>query len=234
MSPITTNGVIPFRQPGVSFDEYEHIYALNGWRALGSVTGIMRDHKISADWSQVPGDVLARKRDIGLAAHAAAHFYDEGDLDRTTIDPAVQPYLEAWVRFVEENDVEPLLLETPLVHPTCHVGGGVDRLAIVHRLQDPALPLTVPAVVDIKTGDPDAAAANVQTAAYEWLIRAVVNPADVGISPEAWDEVWPRYSVQLLPTGRYKLCTYTNPRDLHRFMWAYNLEASAHPSWRRK
>lgn len=227
----------PFQQPGVAFDPVEHRYTYHGAPVL-NVTSVLREHKISADWSQVPALTLVAKRELGRAAHLAAHFFDEGDLHPGSVAPAVVPYLDAWRRFVEDNDFVPLLLETPLVHPLMRYGGTLDRFGIVRRLQ------TLPSVVDIKTGDPDDAGAGPQTAAYEQLIRAVL--AQIfeyldGIDglPRPWwvqdvaGEPWTRYSVQLLPTGRYRLCTYQSHRDLQRFNWALGLEASAHPSWRR-
>jgi hypothetical protein len=225
-----TTALAPFQQPGVTFDDREHRYFFHGERVL-NVTSIMREHKISADWSVVPAQTLIEKREIGRAAHLAAHYFDEGDLVLGSVAPEVTPYLDAWRRFVEENDVVMLLLETLLVHPLMRYGGTVDRFASVRRLH----PSGRPSIVDIKTGDPHDAGAGPQTAAYEQLIRAVFSPDVFGpdVPSDLWDEAWTRYSVQLLPDGRYKLKTYTSHRDLQRFNWALSLEASCHSSWRR-
>lgn len=220
--------ILAYRQPGVEFFEADHRYTFRGEPVL-NVTTINREHKISADWRQVPPELLERKRQIGKAAHAAAHYYDEGDLVDGSVDPLVQPYLDGWIRFRAETDFEPLLLETALVHPLLRVAGTLDRFGICWKLHRTGRP----SIVDLKTGDPDDAGAGPQTAAYEQNVRAVLTPQELGISVAEWNAPWTRYSVQLLPNGRYKLCTYTNPRDLHRFNWAASLEASAHPSWRR-
>ncbi len=227
---MTLATLAPFVQPGVTFDRVEHRYFFDAAPVL-NVTRINREHKISADWTALPISVetLVAKQTLGLAVHAAAHYFDEGDLNVDRLAPEVLPYLEAWVRFRKELDFQPLLLETQLVHPTMRYGGTVDRFGIVWKLQ----PDGTPAVVDIKTGDPFDAGAGPQTAAYEQLIRAVVPPQFFGLPALRWDAPWPRYSVQLLPTGRYRLDTYTSHKDLQRFNAALSLEASAHPSWRR-
>lgn len=226
-----TAALAPFRQAGVTFDPIEHRYHFDGEPVL-NVTSILREHKISADWSKVPAITLVEKREIGRAAHIAAHYFDEGDLAPGSVAPEVCPYLDAWRRFVEEQAFQPFLLETPLVHPLMRYAGTVDRFGIVQRLH----PSGRPSVVDIKTGDPDDAGAGPQTAAYEQLIRAVFEPDMFGpdVPADLWDEAWTRYSVQLLASGKYKLCTYTQHRDLQRFNWALSLESSCHSSWRQR
>lgn len=225
-----------FQQAGVEFDPATHVYRYHGVVVEHHVTGVLRAHKISANWDHVPPLTLEAKRQIGQAVHAATHYEDEGDLDDSTIDPAIVPYLEAWRTCKRELDLEILLLETCLVHPLKRFAGMVDRFAIAHALQSPDWPCLIPAIVDLKTGDPDDAGADVQTAAYEELLRAVLSPAllDRLDLAAGWAKAWPRYSVQLLPTGRYRLSTYTSPRDGHRWNWALSLEASAHPSWKER
>lgn len=235
MTPLTK--VRFFQQAGVTFDPAAHRYFFEGAPVL-NVTSILRAHKISADWSIIPPAVLENKREIGRAAHIAAHYFDEGDLQPGSVHHEVTPYLDGWRRFVEENEFQPLLLETPLVHPLMRYAGTVDRFGIVHQLQD------LPSIVDIKTGNPEDAGAGPQTAAYEQLIRALLPELYPYIEafieypmPWALEDIiaapWTRYSVQLFPNGSYKLSTYTTHRDLQRFNWALSLEASAHRSWLR-
>lgn len=224
----------PFVQSGVTFDAGRHVYEFEGHPVM-NVTGLLRRYRISRDWSDIPEDVLEEKREIGRAAHIASHYDDEGDLQPGTVAPEVEPYVEAWRTFKRELKFKPLLLETILVHPLLRYGGTVDRLGIVE-----ALGMT-PSVVDLKTGDPDDAGAGPQTAAYEQLVRACFTPITMALHADRsmvhwlereWSSPWTRYSVQLLPSGRYKLHTYQSHRDLQRFMWALSLDASAHPSWR--
>lgn len=234
---MNATALAPFRQPGVVFEEDIHRYTYHRQPVL-NVTTIMREHKISADWSIVPADLLLKKREIGRAAHIATHYFDDGTLQIGTVADEVTPYLDAWRRFVEEQEFVPLLLENVLVHPGLLYGGMVDRFGIVRRLSRGDLP----SVVDIKTGDPKDAGAHVQTAAYEQLIRSLwpeiyahlqASGAELPWPLEISQEAWTRYSVQLFPNGRYHLTPYTNFRDFQRFSWALSLEADAHRSWRR-
>lgn len=223
----------PFVQPGVSFDAERHVYTYQGERVVNT-TGLLRRYRISRDWSDIPANVLEEKREIGRAAHIATHYLDEDDLQPGTVAPEVEPYLDAWRTAKRELDFVPFLLETTLVHPLLRYGGTVDRFGILRALNP------CPSVLDLKTGDPDDAGAGPQTAAYEQLVRACFCPLSLTdhtrryIPPEWWLEPWTRYSVQLLPTGTYRLCTYTSHRDLQRFMWALSLDASCHPSWRNQ
>lgn len=231
-------GFARYEQAGVTFDPELHRYTYFGHPVVNT-TSVLRAHKISADWSQVPSETLDRKRAIGLAAHAATHYFDEGDLHPGTVADEVTPYLDAWRRFVEDQEFEPYLLETTLVHPIRRYGGTVDRWGVVHRLN----PSGLPSIVDIKTGDPDDAGAGPQTAAYEQLVRSVLPELHAFLSLRGTDfattlremveEPWMRYSVHLRPDGRYFVHTYQSYDDLKRFNWALALEASAHPSWRR-
>lgn len=224
-----------FQQPHVTFDAERHLYTYQGAPVV-NVTSLLRTYRISRDWSDIPPSVLDEKRDIGRAAHIATHYLDEDDLQPGTVAPAVEPYVEAWRAFRADLGFVPFLLETALVHPLLRYAGTLDRFGLVRHLQ------SAPSVVDIKTGDPDDAGAGPQTAAYEQLVRVVLTPEFLslltGISlawwRDAWNEPWTRYSVQLLDTGRYRLCTYTSHRDLVRFNWALSLEASCHPSWKER
>jgi hypothetical protein len=235
MSPAIA--LAPFVQPGVTFEPVSHTYSYFDAPVL-NVTRILREHKISACWGDVPPDVLERKREIGRAAHIATHYFDEGDLQPGTVAPEVCGYLDAWRRFKEENDFQPLLLETCLVHPTNRYAGTVDRWGLVRNLSE------LPAIVDLKTGDPDDAGAGPQTAAYEELVRASLGAILAHlerqgfVSPwnfnELQENAWPRFSVQLKPDGRYALKPYKAFTDLRRFTCALTLEATAHPSWRQQ
>lgn len=162
-----------------------------------SVTQILRATGVSGDFSMVPADVLERKTRIGQAAHAAAHYFDDGDLVEATVAPEVRPYLDAWMCFRAERGFVPELLETVVYSKVYHFIGRFDRLG---RVRDGRRGRVL---CDIKTGDPDAAAADLQTAGYEIAL--------VEEHPELLDEPLERWSVQLLGDGRYKLRRYPLP-----------------------
>lgn len=158
---------------------------------IPSVTQILKATGVSADFSHVDPIVLDRKRQIGQAAHAATHYFDEGDLDAQTIAPEVIPYLEAWRRFRLEREFVPDLLETVVYHRTAHYIGRFDRYGYVGGL---------PVLLDIKISDPDAAAADLQTAGY---LAALVDER-----PDWAERDIARWSVQICDDGRYRLRQY--------------------------
>jgi hypothetical protein len=196
---------------GISFDPVTHRYA-SGAIELPSVTGILKRTGVSLDFEQlvVDGKLTAEeledKRARGQAAHAAAHYYDEGTLKAGTVDERVQPYLEAWIAFRTETGFTPALFETPLWHPGFLFAGTLDRAGTFTHF-DGARPRDLH-TVDIKLGDPDDAAAQWQTAAYANLLAINLSPRSPWYSPLI--AALPTYSVQLLPTGRYKLSRYDN------------------------
>lgn len=97
----------------LTFEERNHIYRWKG-TIVPSVTQI-----IPSDYSHVPPAILARKCQIGTAAHKAVELYLLRKLDWSTIDPAVEPYLESFVKAEQMLDlhVEPNDIERMTYHP---------------------------------------------------------------------------------------------------------------------
>jgi len=68
----------------------------------------------------------------GTAVHEATQFYDEGDLDESTLDPVVVPYLDGWKKFRADTGCEIVFIETDVEHPTLFYKGRPDRGLIVN------------------------------------------------------------------------------------------------------
>lgn len=135
-------------------------------------------------------------RDRGTGAHLACQFYDEGDLDESSVDPAIRPYLEAWKKFRTESGFIPELIEKKLYHSGYCYAGTEDRYGLFNASRD---------VVEIKTGM-ISAVTGLQLAAQELLLR------DNGF------EVHRRFAVQIKADGKYKLTEYTDPWDKNVFI----------------
>ena len=60
-----------------TFVPEEHAYIQEGVQ-IPSVTQILNAVGL-VDYSQIPEAILDHKAEIGTAAHAAAHYFDEGD-----------------------------------------------------------------------------------------------------------------------------------------------------------
>jgi hypothetical protein len=173
------------------FDPVEHRYTLGGM-VLPSVTQILAP--IKPDFSMVSADVLERKRQLGQAVHAACELDDDGDLDEGETDPLVLAYLQGWRKFRADTGALVLENERQLFHPTLMYAGTLDRSVSVNGETW---------LVDLKTVYPNPVPSfGVQLAGYDLLRQAD------GAEPAA-----KRASVHLLPDGKYRMKTYTNPND---------------------
>lgn len=189
---------------GLVFDGATHRYTFGGL-ALPSVTHILKRVGVSRRWDDIPREILEAKRLLGQAVHVAAHYYDEGTLDPQTLDPRVEPYLQAWIDFRDRTGFTPALLETPLQHPGLLIAGTIDRAGYFAKFAD-ADPADLH-TVDLKCGDPEDAGARWQTAAYAELLSVSLAPTSSFHQPLKL-RMLPRYSVQLLATGKFKLHAY--------------------------
>jgi hypothetical protein len=120
-------------------------------------------------------------REAGQATHKAIQYYAEGDLDYDSLDEATKPRLDAYVKFRQEMQFKPDLIEQPLYHPTYRYAGIPDAVQIGR------------VICDFKNG-PHLPQHALQLAAYANLLP---NPLR-----------YERWTVQLLHTGKYKLEPY--------------------------
>jgi len=96
------------------------------------------------DYSMIPQNVLQAAAHRGTAVHKALHYYDDGELDESTIDPMILPYVEAGIRFYAESRFEVAHVEQRVVNLTHYYAGTLDRTG--------AFPDGSVAVLDWKTG----------------------------------------------------------------------------------
>lgn len=143
--------------PVCTFDEKTHRYFLRGRSALG-VSQILELAGIS-NFSFVNKDLLTRAQNFGAAAHKAAELSDRGNLDRSSLDAPLAPYLESWEAFRAKELSEILQIEQPVYSLKFGFAGTPDRIA-----RDKAGRLVI---VDIKTSREFHAAVKLQTAGYE-------------------------------------------------------------------
>jgi hypothetical protein len=162
------------------FYDAAHSFTVDG-RKLPSVTTIINASiGVNPNWTQ-------ESRDFGSAVHKAIHYYSEGDLDINSVDEAIKPRLEAYVKFCNDMQFKPDLIEQPLYHPTLFYAGIADQVMTDSKI-----------VVDFKTGQ-ILPAHSIQTSAYANLL---LNPF-----------MYERWTVQLCDNGKYKLETH-NRQDL--------------------
>src|SRR5437764_459731 len=124
-SPIRRPAMPTATEPGsFTFDPASHLYRVGG-RAVPSVTQILAARGLYKGCEHCTEE----SRERGKAVHSAIHFLDEGDLDKATVDPRIEPYLRAYEKFMRECRVETLVNETALMSAKWGFAGRFDRLA---------------------------------------------------------------------------------------------------------
>lgn len=109
----------------VEFQEDGHLY--DGGR-LESVTGILKaEGFIDTSFYTEEG------RERGSYVHLATHLDDMGELDESSLDPVIVPYLEAWRRFKRESGFIVERSEVPMVSTAYRYAGTPDVAGIFPR-----------------------------------------------------------------------------------------------------
>lgn len=167
----------------LEFNAQDHTYKLDG-SPISGVTTILKEAGLS-DFGMVNAEVLERSRKFGNAVHLACHLYNINDLDESTLDPALRPCLDAWVKFLKDFHITVIDSEKPIASKRFRIGGMPDIIGVNE----------VKNLVEIKTGDILPVAA-IQTAAYEEIY---------GEDKPRQEKIKRRMVVQLCQDGMYKL-----------------------------
>lgn len=183
-----------------TFDPVEHEYYVGGIRRPGVTRTLMAEGLVDDTWYTPEG------AERGRYVHKACHLWYKNDLDESTVDEVIGPYLEAFKKFVRQSGFEILESEIRLHSEVFDFCGTVDLIGVFP--DDPNF-----WILDIKTGLTVPSWTRLQTAAYHIL----------------WDDpAAKRGIVQLLPTERYRL---TEHKD--RFDRAAYLAANTLYKWKR-
>ena len=141
----------------VTFQEDGHLYFNEHGIQVPCVSNILEHFGIS-DFSQVNPRVLEAARDFGSNVHKTCELYDKDDL--AECDPQIQPYLDEWNKFKEDNNIawdDFSLIEQPLYSEIWGFAGTPDRL--YGKI-----------LIDIKSGA-ETVAHQIQLALYQILIE---------------------------------------------------------------
>lgn len=151
------------------FNEEKHEYLLR----LPSVTEIIRVDDIDI-FDDVPEDltedkwewIINRATEIGDKTHEAIEYFHKSEDDLlVTDDSSVEPYLEGYAKFINENDFECEHSEQVL-WCNCHLfAGTVDLVGVLNGAS---------CIIDIKTtNELDKEKVELQTRAYQHLFNRV-------------------------------------------------------------
>lgn len=117
------------------FRESDHSYWIGNQRII-SVTQAL---SILDDRWKVDPFYLERGRFI----HKATELYDLDELDDSTVDPQIRPYLDAYINFRCDAIFEPIRIEKKYYHPKLMYAGKIDRIGPLNdRLS----------IIDLKSG----------------------------------------------------------------------------------
>ena len=155
------------------FNEEKHEYSYGG-KQLPSVTTVIKK-VLNIEYP----DYAIYHATRGTYVHKAIELWFKGVLDFETIDEAVKPYLDSFIKFQEKAKIEPVILEERFADKNISFAGTVD---IVGKVKGKTY------LFDIKTGQKQDSY-NVQMAGYKKLL----NDNDINI-----DGI---YILDLKPTG---------------------------------
>jgi hypothetical protein len=157
----------------LTYIEDGHRYLL-GDEELPSVTTVLKSEGFIDD-----AFFTEEGRRRGEYVHLACHLHDMNDLDESTLDPAIVPYYEAYVRFLRDTGFRVDESEVPDYQATYMYAGTLDKRGILNNKHT---------IIDLKSGA-ITPSVKVQLGAY-WLFKGGYVDC---------------YSLQLRPDGTYRL-----------------------------
>lgn len=180
----------------LTFDPTLHKYYLDGAEIPG-VTSVIEQQLCPI--YQKDSDLMKRAAAFGTAVHLACEYYDKGTLDMDTLDSALLPHLNGWIKFRSEHPGKILFNETKICSYKYRFGGTLDRVIDFGK---------GPELTDIKTSTTISPAVGPQTASYAMAAKECL-----GIT------IKKRLCIQLTEDG-YKIKTLTDPSDQQSFIAA--------------
>lgn len=176
----------------IDFRESDHSYRIDGI-PVPSVTQVMQSANL-VDYSKIPKDKLEAAQKFGTAVHKATELYDRGILNFKTLHPNIVPYLEGWISFRRDFDVNIIGIEKRVGSALYMFAGMLDRKLGIDGKRW---------IYDIKTAHEDHPATAIQTAGYEL--------AD-------GESIMNRGSILLKPDATYHVTQYKNKKDRAVFL----------------
>lgn len=161
-------------------DTHTYIHKPTGQtlQSVSQITGVL------GGYEGIDPHVLRYAANRGTAVHLAAQLHDEGDLDESTVDETIIPYLSSWITFRDVTGFNPTLREALVFHEQLHYCGRLDMIG--------SFPNGDTALIDIKTQrNPTPDKWGMQLAAYAEAAKPEENPKY-------------RAVVHLLPDGGYR------------------------------
>jgi hypothetical protein len=175
----------------LTFDEATHTYRLLG----GVVPGVTQILRPLNNFAGIPPAVLEAKADLGRRVHFACQLDDEDDLDESSVEEDVAPYLAGWRAFLRDTGAVVLANEQRVAEPLFMYAGTLDNVLLLNGKK---------VLTDKKTSFTLPMAVGPQTAAYQ---RAL---GDASVTHRA--------ALRLRADGTYRFDPLTGADDWAVFM----------------
>lgn len=180
----------------IRFIEETHQYFDDKGR-LPSVTEILSGS--IPQYTGISEQVLENASARGQAVHRACELYDKNELDYSTLDEQIIPYLEAWISFIKDTGFIVGYSEQIVYSNKFRYAGTLDRIGKINGES---------AIVDIKTTAILSPVTGLQLAGYK---QAAIECLE-GSGQEK------RFAVQLKDNGNYSIKEYTDQSDFNVFL----------------
>lgn len=157
----------------IFFDPDTHTYTVNG-NVVPSVTQIINtDTRFCDEFS----------RQRGTGVHTAIRFLEENDLDESSLDPVIRPYVTAYKKFKGHSGFVTLACEQLVYSLTFQYAGTLDLYGWLNGKR---------VIIDVKSGQVPKTV-GMQVAAYKWALKEMGWKVDAA------------YSLQLKSDSKYSL-----------------------------
>jgi hypothetical protein len=181
------------------FDQNTHTYYLDD-KKIPNVTEILSDLKI-VDLAMIRKETLEQKAKLGTLIHKVCSKWDTQELDITSLNPLLLPYLEAWISFIDDYKIEWIAVEYQSYSSKWGFGFQLDRIGKVNKGKFSGKII----VADIKTGT------------YSDAVRYQLGGYEIGWNELGTQKVTVRICVQLI-NGKYKVYPFTGASDSRDFL----------------
>lgn len=172
-------------EPVLSLEPVEHVYRL-GERVLPSVTEILAGSgMVDTQWYTAAGSWR------GSAVHYACWYDDQNDLNESTLDPMLRPYVDAYRDFKLQTQFVPTAIEHSVYNEALGYAGTPDRVGKMGAIL---------CLIDLKSG------ASSKITRFQTVGYAACLP-----SPRKYV----RMEVRLQSNGKFSLQVY-EPKDYGR------------------
>ena len=189
----------------ISFDPETHIYRdTETGLIIENSTSILEKARLS-DFSKVNPDVLRRAQEFGKAVHLACHLYDANNLNMSSLSPALEPYLEAWILFEKDTGFKVESSEQIVYSKKWNYAGTYDDVGSWDNMKT---------LIDIKSGSMIPKTTGLQMSSY---MEAYNEERKVA------DKIKRRVAIQLLGNGTYKMKEYKEKSDFRVFTSCLNV-----------